>query len=513
MSRSRHFVRGLGSSYLSLVLNAFYTLGSVPVALHYLGNDEFAIWAVVVQVSTYLMLVDLGTTSSGIRLLMDHKDTPRDGQYGSLIKTATLTQGVQALLIWLAGYFTLPFILSVLKTPDAFHHEFRVLWIWQISLLSATFAGRISLQLLTAHHRMDLVNHAQSLSLVVGFASMWLAFQKGYGLYSFPIGQTCGLAVNLGVTFGAAIRLRLFPPHGAWGRISSKTAWRFFRFGGDLFLLSLGLALIGSSQTAIISRQLGLEVTAVWAIATKLFVLAQLFVGRILDNSSSSLGEMIVRGERDRLEMRFRDIYVVTASVAFWAAATAVACNAPLLLVWTNGRVSWSAWEDALMGAIIASNAITRVHIGLAGLTKHLRGLQFIYFIEGAAFVALALWAAKQFGIPGVILCALITNLLGSGVFGSRRSAAEFSKHASVVGLGWLAPSLRAGGMLVVLAAVTAWLTSPLSPWPRLLFNGIIMAAGGGLLVWSFGLTAQLRTEGRSFITRLMGRTLGRTQA
>src|SRR5688572_33427423 len=99
MSRARHFIRGLGSSYLSLGVTAIYTAVSVPVALHYLTKSEFGVWAVVVQVAAYLTMIDLGMTTSGVRMLMDYKDHPDDGQYGSFIKTAMLTQAVQAVAV------------------------------------------------------------------------------------------------------------------------------------------------------------------------------------------------------------------------------------------------------------------------------------------------------------------------------------------------------------------------------------------------------------------------------
>ena len=53
MSRLKKFTRSLLSGYVALGANIFYTLASVPLALHYLGKAEFGLWALVSQISGY----------------------------------------------------------------------------------------------------------------------------------------------------------------------------------------------------------------------------------------------------------------------------------------------------------------------------------------------------------------------------------------------------------------------------------------------------------------------------
>ena len=53
MSRLKKFTHSLLSGYVALGVNVFYTLASVPLALHYLGKAEFGLWALVSQISGY----------------------------------------------------------------------------------------------------------------------------------------------------------------------------------------------------------------------------------------------------------------------------------------------------------------------------------------------------------------------------------------------------------------------------------------------------------------------------
>ena len=97
MSRLKKFTRSLFAGYLLLGANIFYTLASVPLALHYLGKAEFGLWALVSQISGYIGLIDLGMAGSVSRILIDHKDDRRNGAYGGVIQAGDdITLGIVA---------------------------------------------------------------------------------------------------------------------------------------------------------------------------------------------------------------------------------------------------------------------------------------------------------------------------------------------------------------------------------------------------------------------------------
>src|SRR6185503_2177932 len=104
MSRAKNFLKGLGSGYVLLLANTAWTLLSLPLALHFLEKAEYTVWLVAAQIASYLAMIDLGTTGSGIRLLIDYKDKPASGEYGSMIKSMCALQFVQAGVIIVAGF-------------------------------------------------------------------------------------------------------------------------------------------------------------------------------------------------------------------------------------------------------------------------------------------------------------------------------------------------------------------------------------------------------------------------
>src|SRR5687768_4197347 len=96
MARLKHYVRSLGSGYLLLITNTLYALCSVPLALRYLADAEFGLWALVMQVIAYIALIDFGITAATSRILIDYKDKAEE--FGSILRTTTIVNLTQAAL-------------------------------------------------------------------------------------------------------------------------------------------------------------------------------------------------------------------------------------------------------------------------------------------------------------------------------------------------------------------------------------------------------------------------------
>src|ERR1700682_1416227 len=97
--RLRRFFQAVASGYALLIANALYVLGSIPLALHFLERREFGLWALAMQLTGYLQLVDVGMSASISRHLIDYKDQRMQGDYGGMIQTGALVLVVQGLCV------------------------------------------------------------------------------------------------------------------------------------------------------------------------------------------------------------------------------------------------------------------------------------------------------------------------------------------------------------------------------------------------------------------------------
>ncbi len=506
MSRFKRFTHSLISGYVLLGTNILYTFASVPLALHYLSKQEIGLWGVITQITGYLVLVDLGMASSISRILIDHKDHPGDGVYGAIIKTGALVLVVQGAIIALAGGLGSLWLPELFDVPAVFRRDFQILVAGHCVLLGGPFVGRMFNHLLLAHQRYDAMNYGQIAGLLVNFGVMWLSFAAGWKLYSLLAGYAVATLFNTFFTLAAVQRLKLFPPAGAWGRANLKTFHELFAYGREVFLISVGWQLVNASQMLVISRAVGFEAAGIWSIATKPFNMAQQVVFRLLDYSGAGLAEMIVRQERARLLVRFRDVVILSASFAVWAGLAVGLCNHDFVALWTKGLVAWSVSSDWLMGLMVIMYATTRCFIGFIGLTKQIRAMKYMYLLEGVAFLSLSLVAVRYWGLNGIIASAVLTNLLCSGLYGFYRTKEYFEVAASGSVLAWLrAPALCLVSMAAVFGAL-GWADAGWNHVPRLSINAAAGSLLGFALFWQLGLSPQLRLEAIGLLAKLRGR-------
>jgi len=113
-------MHGVASGYAVLVASAVFALVSWPMAMHYLADTRrFGLWGLMANIAAYLNLIDVAMAGSIARLLVDHKDDPGGGTYGSLIKTGWLVLATQAAIILAVGVLAAPLLCNLLKIePD-----------------------------------------------------------------------------------------------------------------------------------------------------------------------------------------------------------------------------------------------------------------------------------------------------------------------------------------------------------------------------------------------------------
>jgi hypothetical protein len=494
MSRLKNFARGVVSGYVQMAVSVLYALASVPLALHYLSKAEFALWALVSQVLGYLALIDLGMGVSVGRILADHKDNRDGGSYGAVLKSGQVVFTIQGALLGTASIVLAPFIADAFQIEAAMRADFILLIRAQGLVLAFLFTTKMTFAPFWSHQRYDIFNYASSAGLILSFAVLAWGLVSGLGLKSTILAQVADALLRSIWGFIACLRLGMFPRRGAWGRMDGKTLCELLHYGRDIFLMALGVQLLSASQVIIITRTLGLEAATTWAVCSKTFTLAQQAVSRILENSAGALTEMVVRGERDRLYSRFRDIVTLTASLSVAVSTIVAAVNGSFVAVWTRGRVSWPLAADVLMALYVAVFCISRSHTGLVGLTKEIRGLRFIHFFEGITFFAIAWAVTGHWAFPGLAAASVFAITLWSGGYGFVRSREYFGCSVQEF-FTWLQPAACIAGVLVPTAIVAHWATRNLPPEWRLGVLASTLCLAAAALFVTVGLPKGLREE------------------
>jgi O-antigen/teichoic acid export membrane protein len=495
MSRLKKFTRSLLSSYAFLGVNVLYTLASVPLALKYLSKAEFGLWAVSLQIAGYISLVDLGMSGSISRILIDHKDDRANGRYGGAIQSGLLVGVAQGLITLAVGLGLVWFMAGWLLIPQELSKQFLWLMIGQVFLTAATFVSRIFNQLLYAWQRMDISNYSAIAQLVIGFGVLWIGFYLGLGVFSLLAGFMAGWLGGTAICFFACLRLGFWPKAGEWGRASREQFQELFSYGADLFLITIGVQLIISSQTVLISRQLGLEAATLWSVMTKAFTVISQLTVRIVGNTMPAFAEMRVRGENDRLWSRYRATFITVSVLAGVCGVLFAACNGPFVAVWMHGQFSWPAINNVLLGLWLVVSAQQCCHNSLIMNLKEIRGLKYVYLIEGCVFVGVALAILPATGITGMLVCSLVATTLFTWLCGMWRVAGLSRTGWKPFLLDWQRPLFWVVGTMAPCWLVIEWTLPGAPDWLRLVVNGSVLTLVGIWVSFRYALPHSLTAE------------------
>jgi O-antigen/teichoic acid export membrane protein len=489
-TRTRNFFRGLGAGYVAIAVNIAYTTASIPLALHYLGKEQFGLWALAQQIMGYLMLLDLGVSPAVSRFIANLKDDVNSGSYGSLLLAGAIVFAIQGLLIVISGVSFSFFAPTLFSIPPHLSADFTNVLIIITSLAGLSVGLRSLGAPLWAFQRLDATYGLGSFTLLTSFAALWGGFHLGWGIYSFALAGIPATVLCPIITFFICWRSGFYPSSGHWGRPSLLLVRKIFSFGQDVVWVAMGSQLVNASQIMILSRVVSLNAAATFAIGTKLFTMSQQFVGRIIESSAPGLTEMFVRGDTARFNLRFTNVAIFAIFLATLGAAGLVAGNTAFVVLWTSGAIHWNLACDALLAGLLIATSLTRCLMGLFGLAGNLRPIRHIYFFEGCVFIALAIPAASRFGAFGLLLVSLLTHLAVTTTLSLRASRAIL---ISVKGMLFsaLASVVVTSCVLIVFFWFTSFTARPITTF----FMVPLLISFAALCGWLFILPTSLRNE------------------
>lgn len=470
MSRKRLFARGVSSSWIATGATVVYSLLSVPIALKYLSVDEFGLFVLLLQITGYFTLIEMGMSSAASRILVDYKDSPNNGKYGSLILTGFLVFAVQALVMLAIGIPLAPWIITFVGVPTALVDVATFLLRWLAITSASVTAFRIYNAILYANKRLDLIHAFHGSNMLIGLLFLASILSFGGGLPELVVLFLAQATVAILFPLVACYSLGLMPKKGCWGKPSMARFKELFGFGKDVFLINVGNQVLEASQLIIVTRTMGLTAAAVWSVSSKLFGLVYQLITKIEGTAVVFFAEMMVRGEKDKLAARFRQIYQLTAAIAVVSLLTVVAINGPFVSVWANATLAWSFPLSALFAVSVALNALTRCSADFIIHTKNIAAFRYIYFLEAAVFIVLALLLSTKFGFYGIVGASLFCLLVFRATYTTWRMADYFQRPATVFWWAWLRRPILAAVILLPFVISAPWLTSTsLNPWVQLL--------------------------------------------
>lgn len=393
-----------------MVLQIVLALVQVPLALKYLGNEGFGLWALVAQVAIWLQLLDMGMNGALARYLIDFVAEAMTDNLAKCLGTGFRIFLWQGLLVLFAagGLSLLGAGLFGLAGTDAI--AFRNVLVMLGFATFLRFLYKVVAAWLYATQRLDICNWVSAFLSVLEFVAFWLLLLEGWGIYALAWSKVGVTLLGGMLHIWLAVRLTRFPLRMIRTRLDLPMLRRLAGFGAGMFALTLGGLLLTMTQTVLVSKQLGLASAAVWVTAPKLFQIVLQALSRLWDYRIPYLSHLMVDGAKEELITHFTRIFLATAYIGGGALGVVAAINPVFLSIWTRDAIRWEGINDLLMGTGIYLSLLVRCVTDFVLHTKMVGWMPVLMLGEGLLFVTIAMILLPTHGIPGMLLASLLIS-------------------------------------------------------------------------------------------------------
>lgn len=339
MSRTRRFLASLGIGYVCQALVILVGLWLTPFLINRIGQHDYGLWLVGIQLMTYLMLVDFGVVA-----LLPRETAYATGRAGSPERATDLPEIIgqtARLVLWQMPLVTLAAIMVWFAMPAEWEPLRDPLGLTLLVFVSL-FPLRIFQAVLAGLQDLVFLGYMQFSVWVLSTVIMIGLVLAGFGLYALAIHWAFTQVVSAVVawrrlrrTFPMVLPTRLpaLPLRKAWGQLT-RGFW--------VSVAQVAQVLLNATDILLIGRIWGPAAVVPFACTGKLISVLANHPQLLMQAAGPALSEMKTSESRQRL------VQVSTAlTQAMLLASGAVACT---VLIVNRGFVDWWVGADLYGG-------------------------------------------------------------------------------------------------------------------------------------------------------------------
>lgn len=402
--------KGVLGNWSYLTLNVLVAFWLTPFVVRHLGDASYGLWALVLQLTGYMGVVDVGLRSALVRFVSRFHARGDDEALNRLMNS-TFTLYVLMVPVCLAVALTVAFF----ALPHM-HLPAGMLGIAQITVFIA--AGCIACDFLfaTSHaslaglSRWDLINSVWISVLLVRTLLIVLFLKSGFGLLALA-------SIQLSVTFvGYSVEIFLL----RHALPTFRPMWHFPNFdemrpiaqhGWYSFLLSVAGKINYQVDSVVIALFLPIEQVTFYVIGLRLVE----HLRELLSSTTMVIAPLISSfeavGELRRISTTLIRSTKYSLFVGLLGASVLLTLGTDFIRLWMGPRFSGPSGTVLVIlsiGVVLSCTQFASTHV-LYGLSKH--GLNVSWtIIESVLNIGFSLALARRYGILGVAAGTTIAN-------------------------------------------------------------------------------------------------------
>ncbi|HTT75066.1 MAG TPA: oligosaccharide flippase family protein [Candidatus Binataceae bacterium] len=422
---SRRLSRNVRWSYVAWSASAFAPVVTVPFCVRYLGARLYGEWLMILSLTAYLGLANLGIAQTVGNRIAEATAFNRRGEIRTLVATGFWTYALLAIGLIAALVTVIPVIADHwLRSAGA-----SAALIIYIVLICLAMPARIYQAALRGFERVDCEQALDALSTLARTALAVIALAAGGKLIAIAMVNGCSALLAAALAYPLARRIG-----GAIQPLPERFQWHCLRSlirpSAAFLALQAGTTLTLGIDNLVIGAVLGAAAVTRYAVPFRLIWMAALVFTVAVNAAMPTITGHYALAQQ-RVLVRH---YLIALRLALLFAT----CGA--MLLWTAGPslIGWWAGPEVFPGravfamqiALFAILAVTAPSTAiLAATTRHYRYAAST-IVEGLLNLALSLLWVRRYGLAGVIGATIAASLLTTSWYVSAAAPA-------VIGLGW----------------------------------------------------------------------------
>jgi O-antigen/teichoic acid export membrane protein len=458
-----------------------------PLVLRRAGAETLGVYAILMQATAYLNLLDMSLGLALMRFLAQAHDNDGDtGRFRDVISNGrTVVVGTGLLFAAMATVLALfigrifPFSSSLIVQARAC---MLILAGWALlrSPWSIFNYALIATQRLAQANLVATLQNAARLILTLGLVAV------GLGLFGLIAGGV--LAEALGVVLCLTIFLRYYSDLTPRWTCNPTLLVDLSKFAFQSLLMAVATKLIVGSDNVVVGYLLGPQAVAAYYTTVMPGTMGYLLTTRLADSAAPAINELWGRGAFPAIRSNILKIHCYTLTMAFGLSGALLLFNRALIILWVGSQHYAGLLATASLASFAITVAASHVNLVLTMATGRIRALGILYVCEGVLNLTLSLLFGRHLGLGGVMLGSAVSNLISTTYLQSRLSS-ELGVSSRWYFRGCVLPALPSVlAACAVGGALSRWLG--VASWGSLGFAGTCYAVTGLIVAWTTAIHA-----------------------
>jgi O-antigen/teichoic acid export membrane protein len=407
----------IASNWMGYGINMAVSFLLSPLLVHRLGDVANGIWALSIQLGTYMGVLDFGVRVAVTRFLTQFHEKGDRRRVNEILTTGLILLGAMGLLSCLIALPLSWWMPTHMRIASSLVPSARISMFLICLSVAAGFPGALFTGALASLSRYDLINVRSSITAVIRGLVLWFLLAHGFGLVAVAIASVLLSVFGYVTEFLLANRayngLEVAVPRPFWG----PNVTGLFHFSAYVFILGISTRLLLWSDNVVVGFILGPAAVTYYAIGGNLVDALRSVLSSITcvfvpiassydaKQDQEGLRRLFIRGSRLTL------LFLLPGICGLFT------IGKPFIGLWMGERFIATAYPVLILLAIpllVAPLQVTCNQI-LYGMNRH-QTYAFLAIFEAVVNLGCSIYLAHRIGFLGVALGTLIPCLPIEGI-------------------------------------------------------------------------------------------------